>query len=228
MALNFFAYAIIDVISAVFAFYVYTLIRESDTKFSYAFPILITAICAVDILFLVIGFSTGKIMNYQNGSAVAGAWGPYTVAAPVFCLMGLLVLLIIKAKVLGRSKILALSAYLGLPIVARAVAAALPEVRTSYVACALASLLVYVIIQTKLIDENHPQINGALRALSEKYQTSKCAIATAFLLKLDKDLCVITGSMDPGHIQECLDGERVPLSKEDWYFLYRESGHMLP
>ncbi len=80
-----------------------------------------------------------------------------------------------------------------------------------------------------LFDEDkYPEANRALAALAEKYRTSKCAIATAFLLRLDKDLTVITGSMNPAHVQECLDGEELDLSKEDWYYLYKASGHMLP
>ena len=80
-----------------------------------------------------------------------------------------------------------------------------------------------------LFDEGkYPQINAALNVLAEKYQTSKCAIATAFLLRLDKNLSVITGSLNPEHVQECLDGEKIELSKPDWYYLYHESGHMLP
>ena len=77
-------------------------------------------------------------------------------------------------------------------------------------------------------DGRYPDINRALWEMANKYQVSRCAIATAFLLKLDKDLHVVTGSLNPDHIQECLDGEKIDLSKEDWYFLYRASGNMLP
>ncbi len=80
-----------------------------------------------------------------------------------------------------------------------------------------------------LFDEGrYPEVNEALGQIAAKYQTSKCAIATAFILKLNKDICVITGSMNPDHIQECLDGEALDLAKDDWYFLYRKAGNMLP
>lgn len=74
----------------------------------------------------------------------------------------------------------------------------------------------------------YPRINEALGRMAEKYQSSKCAVATAFLLRLDPSLCVVTGSLNPEHVRECLDGEKIELSKEDWYYLYRESGHSLP
>ena len=80
-----------------------------------------------------------------------------------------------------------------------------------------------------LFDENkYPDVNKALNELKDKYHTSKCAIATAFILMLNKDITVITGSLNKDHIKECLDGENVILSKEDWYYLYKSSGAMLP
>lgn len=80
-----------------------------------------------------------------------------------------------------------------------------------------------------LFDENkYPQINEALSKMAKKYNTSKCSIATSFLLSLNKDIVVITGSTNIDHIKECVDGESIKLSKEDWYTLYQESGKMLP
>ena len=64
--------------------------------------------------------------------------------------------------------------------------------------------------------------------MANKYQTSKCAIATAFVLALNKDIAVITGSLNKEHVKECLDGENIKLSKEDWYYLFKASGRMLP
>lgn len=80
-----------------------------------------------------------------------------------------------------------------------------------------------------LFDENrYPDINRALNEMKDKYHTSKCAIATAFILMLSKDITVITGSLNKEHIKECLDGEDIKLSKEDWYYLYKSSGRTLP
>lgn len=73
-----------------------------------------------------------------------------------------------------------------------------------------------------------PKLNAVLNKYAQKYNTSKCAIATAFLLAVDKNLWVITGSTNLKHIAQSLDGEKVPLSKMDWYDIYRQSGKMLP
>ncbi len=76
--------------------------------------------------------------------------------------------------------------------------------------------------------QKYPNLNAVLEEYAQKYDTSKCAIATAFLLSLNKTIMVVTGSTSLHHIQECLDGENIALSKEDWYQIYRRSGHFLP
>lgn len=80
-----------------------------------------------------------------------------------------------------------------------------------------------------IFDENrYPKMNEVLDHFSEKYHCSKCALATAFLLKLDPNLLVITGSCSINHILQSLEGEKINLSKSDWYTIYRETGHLLP
>lgn len=75
--------------------------------------------------------------------------------------------------------------------------------------------------------EKFPETYAVLHKYAEKYHTSECAIATAFLLKLDRNLTVITGSTKIDHIQQSLDGEAITLSHEDWYQLYNETGHRI-
>ena len=77
-------------------------------------------------------------------------------------------------------------------------------------------------------EEKYPIINQVLDKYASIYHTSKCAIASAFLLKLDKNLIVITGSTNINHIKEALDGENINLSRKDWYAIYKECGHILP
>lgn len=87
----------------------------------------------------------------------------------------------------------------------------------------------YGFFEGSIFDETkYPQINQALKKYADKYQTSKCAIATSFLLRLDPNLIVITGSTNIKHILESLEGEKINLSKADWYSLYSECGHLLP
>ena len=74
----------------------------------------------------------------------------------------------------------------------------------------------------------YKECNEYLEALAKKYKTSKCAIATSFLLALGNDIQVITGSTNPKHVQESIDGTKVRLTKGEWYTLYRKTGNLLP
>jgi predicted oxidoreductase len=77
-------------------------------------------------------------------------------------------------------------------------------------------------------DERYKKTNEVLDRLANKYHASKCAIATAFLLNLGDNIQVITGSTDPKHVQETIDGKEIILTKPEWYELYRSTGNMLP
>lgn len=74
----------------------------------------------------------------------------------------------------------------------------------------------------------YKECNEYLEVLAKKYKTSKCAIATSFLLALGNDIQVITGSTNPKHVQESIDGTKVRLTKGEWYTLYRKTGNLLP
>ena len=80
-----------------------------------------------------------------------------------------------------------------------------------------------------IFDESrYPELNAILADFAERYHTSKCAIATAFLLKIDPRLWVVTGSTSWKHIEESLDGEKISLSREDFYELYAKVIHWIP
>ena len=72
------------------------------------------------------------------------------------------------------------------------------------------------------------ELNETLEEFATKYNTSKCAIATCFLLMLSKTTQVITGSTNIKNIKECLDGKNIKLEKWEWYKLYRSTGNFLP
>ena len=91
------------------------------------------------------------------------------------------------------------------------------------------SPFIYGFFEGSIFDEEkYPLINEVLEKYANKYHTSKCAIASAFVLKVDKNLILLTGSTNINHIKECLEGEKINLSKEDWYRIYQETGHLLP
>lgn len=76
-----------------------------------------------------------------------------------------------------------------------------------------------------------PEAEGMRRVMAqmaEKYHTTLAGIATAFIVAPWDRIRVVTGSLNPDHIQEIVDGTKVSLSKYDWYTLYKASGNLLP
>jgi predicted oxidoreductase len=73
-----------------------------------------------------------------------------------------------------------------------------------------------------------PEINKALEELAEKYDVTKTAIAIAWILRHPAKMQVITGTMNPKHLQEMAEADKVWLTHEEWYKLYLASGKFLP
>ena len=80
-----------------------------------------------------------------------------------------------------------------------------------------------------IFDSNkYPDLNNKLNELANKYNVSKATIATKFLLMLDDNLLVVTGSMDRCHIMESILANSFTMEKKDWYSLFKSCGKMLP
>jgi len=72
------------------------------------------------------------------------------------------------------------------------------------------------------------ELNAELGRLADQYQTSKSAIAVAWILRHPANMQVIIGSMSDQHIQEMTDGDNVTLTRQDWYDIYLAAGNTLP
>ncbi len=73
-----------------------------------------------------------------------------------------------------------------------------------------------------------PELNAELGPLADQYQTSKSAIAVAWILRHPANMQVIIGSMSAQHIQEMADGDNITLTRQDWYDIYLAAGNTLP
>ncbi|PIO82325.1 aldo/keto reductase [Loigolactobacillus backii] len=73
-----------------------------------------------------------------------------------------------------------------------------------------------------------PELNAKLQEIAGKYNVTKNAIATAWILRHPAQIQVILGSMNPQHITESLAGADVDLTKQEWYDIYFAAGNDLP
>ena len=72
------------------------------------------------------------------------------------------------------------------------------------------------------------ELNSALEKLAEKYGTEKNAIASAWILRHPAKMQVIIGTMNPKRIAQICKAADISLSREEWYFLYRSAGNLIP
>lgn len=72
------------------------------------------------------------------------------------------------------------------------------------------------------------QLNQEIRTLSEKYQVSDMAIATAWILRHPAKMQVIAGTTNLDRLKQIVAGSNIELTKEEWYKLYMAAGHPLP
>lgn len=77
-------------------------------------------------------------------------------------------------------------------------------------------------------NEKFPELNKTLNALSEKYNTTPTAIATAWILRHPAKIQMIAGTTNINRMREIINGSEITLEREEWYKLYLDSGHILP
>lgn len=79
-----------------------------------------------------------------------------------------------------------------------------------------------------LDSDRYPELNAVLEQLSEKYGVSKTALSVAWISRHPAKIQTIVGTMKPKRLIEICDSEKITLSREDWYAIYRAAGNVLP
>ena len=80
------------------------------------------------------------------------------------------------------------------------------------------------------IDDNntYPDLNWRLGELAAKYNTSKTAVAAAWLLRHPAGVQLIAGTMNKQRLSDIASAADISLTREEWYSLYLSAGHILP
>lgn len=91
------------------------------------------------------------------------------------------------------------------------------------------SPLQYGMFQGMFIDNpEFPEMNKVLGELAKQYGVTKAAIAIAWILRHPAKMQVIAGTMNPVHLTEMAEADKIELTHEEWYRLYLSSGKFLP
>jgi predicted oxidoreductase len=76
--------------------------------------------------------------------------------------------------------------------------------------------------------ENYPELNAALDELAAKYDVTPTGIAVAWITRHPANMQVVLGTTNPGRVAESAAGSELPLTREEWYRLFRLAGHIVP
>ncbi|MUT66974.1 aldo/keto reductase family oxidoreductase [Paenibacillus sp. NEAU-GSW1] len=76
--------------------------------------------------------------------------------------------------------------------------------------------------------EQYPELNSLIDKLAEKYSVSNTAIAVAWITRHPANIQVVTGTTNVQRLKDSCQGSDIPLTREEWYGIYKAAGNILP
>lgn len=76
--------------------------------------------------------------------------------------------------------------------------------------------------------EKFPELNQTINELAEKYGVTSTSIATAWITRHPANIQVILGTTKPSRIIDACKGSDIPLTRQEWYKIYKAAGNMVP
>lgn len=75
---------------------------------------------------------------------------------------------------------------------------------------------------------DYPELNAVIDRLADQYGVPPIAIATAWITRHPARMQVVLGTTSPDRVTGAAQGSDIPLTRAEWYELFRASGHLLP
>ncbi|MFE6964078.1 aldo/keto reductase family oxidoreductase [Agromyces sp. NPDC057679] len=75
---------------------------------------------------------------------------------------------------------------------------------------------------------DYPELNAAIDRLAAKYDVPPIAIATAWITRHPANMQVVLGTTNPERVAGAAAGSAVPLTRPEWYELFRAAGYQVP
>ncbi|MGC5169985.1 aldo/keto reductase [Microbacterium sp. DT81.1] len=75
---------------------------------------------------------------------------------------------------------------------------------------------------------DYPELNTVIDRLAARYDVPPIAIATAWITRHPADMQVVLGTTSPERVAGAAQGSDIPLTRAEWYELFRASGHRVP
>lgn len=74
----------------------------------------------------------------------------------------------------------------------------------------------------------YPELNAVIDRLAAKYDVPAIAIATAWITRHPAQMQVVLGTTSPERVAGAALGSDVPLTRAEWYEMFRTAGHIVP
>lgn len=81
---------------------------------------------------------------------------------------------------------------------------------------------------TFLGNPRYEKLNGVLKELAEKYETTDTAIASAWIFRHPAKIQLLAGTMNPVRLAQINRAQELALTREEWYRIYLAADHILP
>jgi predicted oxidoreductase len=75
---------------------------------------------------------------------------------------------------------------------------------------------------------DYPELNAVIDRLAAAYDVPAIAIATAWITRHPANMQVVLGTTSPERVAGAARGSDVPLTRPEWYELFRAAGHIVP
>ncbi len=154
LLINYLGFVLVDLIAAVYGFYMCALISESEHTFTKRFAFLITSLCAIDVCVLTFLVAIGKLFVIKDGYFTAGFWYGYSGLVPGLCFFLMMILYALKSKYFWVHSKVFLILIAIVPALAIAIRTMDPMIKFNFVGTAISMNVVYVVIQSKIIADS--------------------------------------------------------------------------
>lgn len=75
---------------------------------------------------------------------------------------------------------------------------------------------------------DYPELNAVIDRLAAKYDVPTIAIATAWITRHPANMQVVLGTTNPERVAGAAKGSDIPLTRPEWYELFRAAGYRVP
>ncbi|RFU84841.1 aldo/keto reductase family oxidoreductase [Streptomyces triticagri] len=76
--------------------------------------------------------------------------------------------------------------------------------------------------------DRYPELNAVVDRLADKYDVPAEAIAVAWITRHPARMQVVLGTTTPERVASAAQGSNIPLTRPEWYELFRAAGHTIP